>query len=64
MEVKDITAEPPYFINRPLPMQAMVKLDAPPNTNTPVFSLQAEDPDTDHDLHYILVRDRSQYSGC
>ena len=59
IKVKDINDEPPYFINRPLPMQAVVKLNAPPNT--PVFTLQAKDPDTDHNLHYFLVRDRSQY---
>ena len=48
IKVKDINDEPPYFINRPLPMQAVVKLNAPPNT--PVFTLQAKDPDTDHNL--------------
>ena len=58
IKVKDINDEPPYFINRPLPMQAVVKLNAPPNT--PVFTLQAKDPDTDHNLHYFLVRDRSK----
>ena len=57
--MKDINDEPPYFINRPLPMQAVVKLNAPPNT--PVFTLQAKDPDTDHNLHYFLVRDRSKF---
>ena len=57
--MKDINDEPPYFINRPLPMQAVVKLNAPPNT--PVFTLQAKDPDTDHNLHYFLVRDRSEF---
>ena len=36
----------------------MVKLNAPPNT--PVFTLQSKDPDTDHNLHYFLVRDRSK----
>ena len=40
-------------------MQAVVKLNAPPNTR--VFTLQAKDPDTDHNLHYFLVRDRSKY---
>ena len=59
IKVKDINDEPPYFINRPLPMQAVVKLNAPPNT--PVFTLQAKDPDTDHNLHYFLVRDRSEF---
>ena len=89
IKVKDINDEPPYFINRPLPMQvdvqifsctspsvsfsdlflyshnelsflsqAVVKLNAPPNT--PVFTLQSKDPDTDHNLHYFLVRDRSK----
>ena len=38
--------------------QAVVKLNAPPNT--PVFTLQSKDPDTDHNLHYFLVRDRSK----
>ena len=60
MKVKDVNDEPPYFINRPLPMQAVVKLNAPPNTR--VFTLQAKDPDTDHNLHYFLVRDRSELS--
>lgn len=57
IQVKDINDEAPYFINRPLPMQAVVQLNAPPNT--PVFTLQARDPDTDHNIHYFLVRDRS-----
>ena len=60
VKVKDVNDEPPYFINRPLPMQAVVKLNAPPNTR--VFTLQAKDPDTDHNLHYFLVRDRSEFS--
>jgi len=51
-------SEAPYFINRPLPMQAVVQLNAPPNT--PVFTLQARDPDTDHSIHYFIVRDRSK----
>ena len=54
IRVKDVNDEPPYFINRPLPMQAVVKLNAQPNS--PVFTLQANDPDTDHNLHYFLVR--------
>ena len=58
IRVKDVNDEPPYFINRPLPMQAVVNLNAPPAT--PVFTLQAKDPDTDHNLHYFLVRDRSE----
>ena len=58
VQVKDVNDEPPYFINRPLPMQAVVQLNAPPNT--PVFTLQARDPDTDHNIHYFLVRDRSK----
>ena len=57
IRVKDVNDEPPYFINRPLPMQAVVKLNAAPNS--PVFTLQAKDPDTDHNLHYFLVRDRT-----
>lgn len=60
IHVKDVNDEPPYFINRPLPMQAVVQLNAPPNT--PVFTLQARDPDTDHNIHYFIVRDRSEYS--
>lgn len=38
-------------------MQAVVQLNAPPNT--PVFTLQARDPDTDANIHYFIVRDRS-----
>nr|XP_018903845.1 PREDICTED: neural-cadherin isoform X4 [Bemisia tabaci] len=57
IHVKDVNDEPPYFINRPLPMQAVVQLNAPPNT--PVFTLQARDPDTDHNIHYFMVRDRT-----
>lgn len=57
IHVKDVNDEPPYFINRPLPMQAVVQLNAPPNT--PVFTLQARDPDTDHNIHYFIVRDRT-----
>lgn len=58
IHLKDVNDEPPYFINRPLPMQAVVQLNAPPGT--PVFKLQARDPDTDHNIHYFLVRDRSE----
>ena len=50
--------ENPYFINRPLPMQTVVQLNAA--AGTPVFKLQARDPDTDHNIHYFLVRDRSK----
>ncbi|GBM06860.1 Neural-cadherin [Araneus ventricosus] len=57
IHLKDVNDEPPYFINRPLPMQAVVQLNAPPGT--PVFKLQARDPDTDHNIHYFLVRDRT-----
>ncbi|XP_066902324.1 neural-cadherin isoform X6 [Halyomorpha halys] len=57
IHVKDVNDESPYFINRPLPMQAVVQLNAPPNT--PVFTLQARDPDTDHNIHYFIVRDRT-----
>jgi hypothetical protein len=39
-------------------MQAVVQLNAPPGT--PVFKLQARDPDTDHNIHYFLIRDRSE----
>ena len=38
IRIKDVNDEPPYFINRPLPMQAVVKLNAAPNTR--VFTLQ------------------------
>ncbi|XP_037085943.1 neural-cadherin-like isoform X3 [Pollicipes pollicipes] len=57
IRVEDDNDENPYFINRPLPMQAVVKLNAPPNT--PVFTLQARDPDTHHNIHYFLVKDRT-----
>ena len=57
INVKDVNDEPPYFINRPLPMQAVVQLNAPPNTH--VFTLQARDPDSDSKIHYFIVRDRS-----
>ena len=59
INVKDVNDEPPYFINRPLPMQTVVQLNAPPNTH--VFTLQARDPDTDSNIHYFIVRDRSTY---
>ncbi|CAG0882382.1 unnamed protein product, partial [Cyprideis torosa] len=55
--VTDVNDEPPYFINRPLPMQAVVKLNAPPRSH--VYTLQARDPDTDSNLHFFLVRDRT-----
>lgn len=42
-------------------MQAVVQLNAPPNT--PVFTLQARDPDSDHNIHYFIVRDRSEFSA-
>lgn len=57
IHVKDVNDEPPYFINRPLPMQTVVQLNAP--ANTPVFTLQARDPDTDHNIHYFIIRDRT-----
>ena len=57
IRVRDVNDENPYFINRPLPMQAVVQLNAP--QGTPVFKLQARDPDTDHNIHYFLVRDRT-----
>ncbi|KAK0085585.1 hypothetical protein PV325_004823 [Microctonus aethiopoides] len=57
INVKDVNDEPPYFVNKPLPMQAVVQLNAPPNTH--VFTLQARDPDTDHNIHYFIVRDRT-----
>lgn len=40
-------------------MQTVVQLNAP--AGTPVFKLQARDPDTDHNIHYMLVRDRSEF---
>ncbi|XP_067136149.1 neural-cadherin-like [Centruroides vittatus] len=55
--VKDVNDESPNFINRPLPMQTVVQLNAPPGT--PVFKLQARDPDQDHDIHYYLVQDQT-----
>ena len=57
IRVRDVNDEMPYFINRPLPMQAVVQLNAP--QGTAVFKLQARDPDTDHNIHYFLVRDRT-----
>ncbi|XP_011314314.1 neural-cadherin isoform X2 [Fopius arisanus] len=57
INIKDVNDEAPYFINKPLPMQAVVQLNAPPNTH--VFTLQARDPDTDHNIHYFIVRDRT-----
>ncbi|CAG0914580.1 unnamed protein product, partial [Notodromas monacha] len=57
IEVKDVNDEPPFFINQPLPMKAVVQLNAAPNT--PVYTLVARDPDTDSDIHYLLVRDRT-----
>lgn len=59
INMKDVNDEPPYFINRPTPMQTVVQLNAPPNTH--VFTLQAKDPDTDSKIHYYIVRDRSTY---
>lgn len=58
IHITDVNDEPPYFINRPLPMQAVVQLNAPPGT--PVFKLQARDPDSDHNIRYSIVRDRSK----
>nr|XP_046911229.1 neural-cadherin-like isoform X3 [Dermatophagoides farinae] len=55
--IKDVNDEKPYFINRPLPMQAVVQLNAKPGES--VYKLQARDPDTDHNIHYFLVRDRT-----
>ncbi|XP_022238578.1 neural-cadherin-like [Limulus polyphemus] len=57
IHIQDVNDEPPYFINRPLPLQAVVQLNAVPGTS--VFKLQARDPDTDHNIHYVLVRDRT-----
>ncbi|XP_017766893.1 PREDICTED: neural-cadherin isoform X1 [Eufriesea mexicana] len=57
INVKDVNDEPPHFINRPLPMETVVQLNAPPNTH--VFTLQARDPDTDSNIHYFIVRDRT-----
>lgn len=58
VRIKDVNDELPYFINRPLPMLAVVKLNAP--LGTPVYKLQARDPDTDANIHYFLVRDFSK----
>ncbi|GIY33587.1 neural-cadherin [Caerostris extrusa] len=41
----------------PLPMQAVVQLNAPAGTS--VFKLQARDHDLDNNIHYFLVRDRT-----
>lgn len=57
IHIKDVNDEKPYFINRPLPMQAVVQLNAKPGES--VYKLQARDPDTDHNIHYFLVRDRT-----
>lgn len=38
-------------------MQAVVQLNAKPGES--VYKLQARDPDTDHNIHYFLVRDRT-----
>ncbi|GFY53896.1 neural-cadherin [Trichonephila inaurata madagascariensis] len=57
IHVQDANDENPYFINRPMPMQAVVQLNAPAGTS--VFKLQARDPDLDSNIHYFLVRDRS-----
>ncbi|RWS20452.1 Pt1-cadherin-like protein, partial [Leptotrombidium deliense] len=57
IHIIDVNDEPPEFINQPLPMQTVVDLNAPPGTS--VFKLQANDPDTDHNIHYLLVRDRT-----
>lgn len=57
IHIRDTNDEKPYFINRPLPMQAVVQLNAKPGES--VYKLQARDPDTDHNIHYFLVRDRT-----
>ncbi|RWS22467.1 Pt1-cadherin-like protein [Leptotrombidium deliense] len=57
IHIIDFNDEPPEFINQPLPMQNVVDLNAPPGTS--VFKLQANDPDTNHNIHYLLVRDRA-----
>lgn len=57
IHVQDVNDENPYFINRPMPMQAVVQLNSPPGT--PVFKLQARDPDVDSDIRYYLLRDRT-----
>ncbi|XP_015922304.1 neural-cadherin-like isoform X1 [Parasteatoda tepidariorum] len=57
IHVQDANDENPYFINRPMPMQAVVQLNAQPGTS--VFKLQARDPDLDSNIHYFLVRDRT-----
>lgn len=55
IRIRDVNDELPHFINRPLPMRAVVKLNAP--LGTPVYKLQARDQDTDANIHYFLVRD-------
>ncbi|KAG8184279.1 hypothetical protein JTE90_004606 [Oedothorax gibbosus] len=57
IHVQDSNDENPYFINRPMPMQAVVQLNAPSGTS--VFKLQARDPDSESNIHYVLVRDRT-----
>ncbi|KAF4517226.1 hypothetical protein B566_EDAN005280 [Ephemera danica] len=56
IHVKDVNDEAPYFINRPLPMQAVVQLNAPPNT--PVFTLQAPGGRFEVDERSGVVRTR------
>lgn len=38
-------------------MQTVVQLNAP--ANTPVFTLLARDPDSDSNIHFFIVRDRT-----
>ena len=59
IQVKDVNDEPPYFLNRPLPMQAVVQLYALPKT--PVFTLQAADLDANNRIHYFIARDLCKY---
>ncbi|CAM1302380.1 Uncharacterised protein r2_g1220 [Pycnogonum litorale] len=56
--IKNVNDEPPYFINRPLPMLAVVQLNAPHGTK--VYRLQARDPDPDDNIHYYIVRDSTE----
>lgn len=58
VRILDVNDEPPYFINRPLPMQAVVELNA--LHGKLVYKLQARDRDTDHNIHYYIARDRSK----
>ena len=60
IQVADANDEPPYFINRPLPMQATIpSLESEPGLR--VYTLLAKDPDGNHDLRYVLLEDRGKW---